>query len=61
MRIDVLTIFPSCFEGILEVGMVRRARQAQLLKVNLVDLRDFTQDRHRTVDDRPTVEEKGWS
>ncbi len=53
MRIDVLTIFPSCFEGILEVGMVRRARQAQLLKVNLVDLRDFTQDRHRTVDDRP--------
>ena len=53
MRIDVLTIFPSCCLGILEVGMIRRARQKKLLEVNLVDLRNFTQDRHRTVDDRP--------
>ena len=53
MRIDVLTIFPSCCLGILEVGMIRRARQKKLLEVNLVDLRNFSQDRHRTVDDRP--------
>jgi len=53
MRIDILTIFPSCCQGILEIGMIRRAREKKLLEVNLVDLRDFTQDRHRTVDDRP--------
>ena len=61
MRIDVLTIFPSCFEGILEVGMVRRARQAQLLKVNLVDLRDSPKIAIERWMIGPTVEEKGWS
>lgn len=53
MRIDVVTIFPECFEGIFEVGMIRRARQKELLEIDLVDPREFTHDQHRTVDDRP--------
>jgi len=53
MRFDVLTIFPEFFRGPLEHGIVRRAREAGLVEVNLHDLRAFTHDRHRTVDDRP--------
>ncbi len=53
MRFDVITIFPEYFSGPLDHGIVRRAREAKLLDVRLTDLRDFTPDRHRTVDDRP--------
>jgi tRNA (guanine37-N1)-methyltransferase len=53
MRIDVLTIFPGLLEGIFDWGMVRQARRKELLKLVPVDLREFTDDRHRTVDDRP--------
>ncbi len=53
MRFDIITIFPELFTGVLECGIVRRALQSQLLEVRVVNLRDFTSDRHRTVDDRP--------
>ena len=53
MRFDVITIFPEYFAGPLGQGIVRRAREAGILDVRLTDLRDFTSDRHRTVDDRP--------
>src|SRR5436190_16344949 len=53
MRFDVITIFPEYFAGPLDHGIVRRAREAGLLDVRLTDLREFTNDRHRTVDDRP--------
>lgn len=53
MRFDIITIFPEIFAGVLECGIVRRARQAGLVDVRLVNLRDFTEDRHRSVDDRP--------
>jgi tRNA (guanine37-N1)-methyltransferase len=53
MRFDILTIFPEFFTGPLDYGIVRRAREAQLIETHVHDLRDFTQDRHRTVDDRP--------
>jgi tRNA (guanine37-N1)-methyltransferase len=53
MRFDVITIFPDYFAGLLGHGIVRRAREAGILDVRLTDLREFTQDRHRTVDDRP--------
>jgi tRNA (guanine37-N1)-methyltransferase len=53
MRFDILTIFPGFFAGILEHGIVRRALAEGLAKVDVHDLRAFTHDRHRTVDDRP--------
>jgi|SRR5579864_1569835 len=53
MRFDIITIFPEFFGGPLDYGIVRRAREARLIEACIHDLRDFTHDRHRTVDDRP--------
>src|ERR1043166_4805536 len=53
MQIDIVTIFPDFFRGPLDYGIVRRAREAGLVKIEIHDLRAFTRDRHRTVDDRP--------
>jgi tRNA (guanine37-N1)-methyltransferase len=53
MRFDIITIFPEFFDGPLDYGIVRRAREAGLLEVVVHDLREFAHDRHRTVDDRP--------
>lgn len=53
MRFDLVTIFPEFFSGPLEHGIIRRAREAGLIDVRVQDLREFTKDRHRTVDDRP--------
>jgi len=53
MRVDILTIFPDFFRGPLDYGIVRRAREAGLVTIEVHDLRAFAHDRHRTVDDRP--------
>jgi tRNA (guanine37-N1)-methyltransferase len=53
MRFDLVTIFPEFFAGPLDHGILRRARETGLVKVQVQDLREFTKDRHRTVDDRP--------
>jgi tRNA (guanine37-N1)-methyltransferase len=53
MRFDIITIFPEFFAGPLDYGIVRRAREARLIESKVHDLRQFTHDRHRTVDDRP--------
>ena len=53
MRVHVVTIFPELFASPLAVGVPKRARDAGLLQVSLVDLREYTQDRHRTTDDTP--------
>jgi tRNA (guanine37-N1)-methyltransferase len=53
MRFDLITIFPEFFAGPLDHGIVRRAKQAGIAEIFLEDLREFTKDRHRTVDDRP--------
>jgi tRNA (guanine37-N1)-methyltransferase len=53
MRFDIITIFPEIFDGVLECGMIRRGLQAGRVDIRLVNLRDFADDRHRTVDDRP--------
>ena len=53
MRFDLITIFPEFFAGPLDHGILRRARETGLVNVNVQDLRVFTKDRHRTVDDRP--------
>ena len=53
MTFDVITIFPDFFGSILEHGLLKRARAGGHAEIRLHDLRDFTDDRHRTVDDRP--------
>ncbi|HXC00430.1 MAG TPA: tRNA (guanosine(37)-N1)-methyltransferase TrmD [Terriglobales bacterium] len=53
MKIDILTIFPDFFRGTLDYGIVRRARETGLVEISIHDLRAFTKDKHRTVDDRP--------
>ncbi len=53
MRIDILTIFPELFAGVFEAGVVGQANRQGLLDIRTVDLRAYTHDRHRTVDDRP--------
>ena len=53
MKFEIITIFPEFFRGPLEHGIIRRAREAGLAQIGVVDLRGFTHDRHRTVDDRP--------
>ena len=53
LKFEILTIFPDFFRGPLDYGIVRRAREAGLIEIVVQDLRAFTHDRHRTVDDRP--------
>ncbi|MBP9899878.1 MAG: tRNA (guanosine(37)-N1)-methyltransferase TrmD [Verrucomicrobiota bacterium] len=53
MKIDVLTLFPAMFAGPLDESIIKRARSAGLLDLTLHQLRDWTHDRHKTVDDRP--------
>lgn len=53
MRFHVLTIFPEFFRGPFEHGVIQRAREAGLIEIRVHDLREWTHDRHRTVDDRP--------
>lgn len=53
MRFDLITIFPEFFQGFLSHGVLRRAMASGLVQVEVHDLRSFTHDRHRTVDDRP--------
>jgi tRNA (guanine37-N1)-methyltransferase len=51
MRIDIITVLPELIESPLSYSIVKRARDKGLVEVNLVNLRDFTLDRHKTVDD----------
>jgi tRNA (guanine37-N1)-methyltransferase len=53
MKIDVLTLFPAMFAGPLDESIIQRARTTGLLDLKVHNLRDWTHDRHKTVDDRP--------
>jgi tRNA (guanine37-N1)-methyltransferase len=53
LRFDVFTIFPTMFAGPLDESILQRARERGLLEIAIHDLRDWTHDRHRTVDDAP--------
>ena len=53
MKIDVLTLFPGMFPGPLDESIIKRACESSRLQLGVHDLRDYTHDRHRTVDDRP--------
>ena len=53
MKIDVLTLFPGMFHGVLSESILRIAQEKELLDVRMWDIREFTTDRHRSVDDKP--------
>ena len=53
MRIDVLTIFPEFFGEVFDFGIIRRAKLAEIVGINIHDIREFTTNKHRMVDDRP--------
>lgn len=53
MRFDIITIFPDFFRSVFDHGILRRAHASGIVKLETHDLRAFTKDRHRTVDDRP--------
>ncbi|HTY13729.1 MAG TPA: tRNA (guanosine(37)-N1)-methyltransferase TrmD [Candidatus Omnitrophota bacterium] len=53
MRIDVLTLFPGMFSGPLSESLVQKARDKGILNINLINIRDFTEDKHQTADDSP--------
>ncbi len=53
MKIDVLTIFPEFFGQVFDFGIIRRAKLAGIVEINVHDLREYVLDRHKMVDDRP--------
>ncbi len=53
MRIDILTIFPGMFEGPFSHSIIKRAKEKKLVEIHLHDIRDYTTDKHRRVDDYP--------
>ncbi|KPJ86057.1 tRNA (guanine-N1)-methyltransferase [Parcubacteria bacterium SG8_24] len=53
MRFDIITIFPRMFDNYLSESIIKRARKRRLLDIRMHDLRTWTTDRHRSVDDRP--------
>ncbi|HLC38993.1 MAG TPA: tRNA (guanosine(37)-N1)-methyltransferase TrmD [Patescibacteria group bacterium] len=53
MIIDILTLFPGAYLGFLDQSLILRAQKNKIVKINVIDLRKYTKDKHRTVDDRP--------
>ena len=53
LRVDIITIFPDYFREVFEYGIIRRARAANLVEIKAHDLRSWTSDKHKVVDDRP--------
>ena len=53
MRFDIVTLFPDCFNSVLNSGLLGKALAKQIAQVHLVNPRDFTTDKHRKVDDEP--------
>lgn len=53
MKIDILTIFPEFFGAVFDFGIIRRAKLAGIVEINICDIREYSDDKHRMVDDRP--------
>jgi tRNA (guanine37-N1)-methyltransferase len=53
MKIDILTIFPAMFQGVLTESLIEKASKKKILDINVVDIRSFSKDRHKKVDDKP--------
>lgn len=59
MQIDILTLFPSMFEGPFDTSMLKKAKDKELVEINIHNLRDWATDKHKTADDRPFGGGKG--
>ncbi|MFA5250377.1 MAG: tRNA (guanosine(37)-N1)-methyltransferase TrmD [Parachlamydiales bacterium] len=53
MQIDILSLFPGCFQGPFDESMIKRAKKEGLVRINLCDIRQFAKGKHRKVDERP--------
>lgn len=53
MQFDIITIFPNIFDSYFKESIIKKAQQKKLVKIKVHDLRKYTSDRHKTVDDRP--------
>ena len=53
MRIDILTLFPGLFRGVFDESIVQRARERDFVEIHIYNIRDYSHDKHRKVDDRP--------
>lgn len=53
MQFDIITIFPKIFNSYLGESVIKRARKTGKIKVNIINLRDFSEDSHKTIDDKP--------
>lgn len=53
LRFDIITIFPDMFSSIINESIIKRAQEKKKVEINIHDLRDYTNDKHRKVDDRP--------
>ncbi len=53
MKFDIITIFPDIFNSYLNESIIKRAQKNKKIKINIVNLRDFTIDKHKTVDEKP--------
>ncbi|MBV9241845.1 MAG: tRNA (guanosine(37)-N1)-methyltransferase TrmD [Acidobacteria bacterium] len=53
MKVDVLTIFPEFFDAVFDFGIIRRAKAAGIVEINVHDIREYAVDKHKMVDDRP--------
>ncbi|MBN1272801.1 MAG: tRNA (guanosine(37)-N1)-methyltransferase TrmD [Candidatus Aminicenantes bacterium] len=53
MRFDIITIFPGMFGNVFSKGVINKAREKRVVEVHVHDLRDYTKDKHKQVDDRP--------
>ena len=61
MLIDILSLFPEYFHGPFDVSMLKRAREKGLIEIRHTDIRDFAEERHQRVDDRPFGGAREWS
>lgn len=53
MKYSILSLFPEYFKGPFDVSMIKRAKENSIISIDLVNIRDFSEDKHNTVDDRP--------
>ena len=60
MKIDILTLFPKMFDGFLSESIIKRAIESNKVTVNTHNIRDFSNDKHKKVDDTLMVVVLGW-
>ncbi|HEX9804048.1 MAG TPA: tRNA (guanosine(37)-N1)-methyltransferase TrmD, partial [Candidatus Dojkabacteria bacterium] len=53
MKIDIITIFPNIFDSYFDESIIKRAREKNIVEINIINLRNFTTDKRKTVDDTP--------